>query len=452
MASRPSLKRTLPLRTAVSTSAGLASAAINFLAVAELAGYAGGRSGWLAILVAGVLITLAASNFSELTALYPSAAAIRVWIRRGASDQLSMVTSLVYMGTVVFVIAADAYVLGHVFTAVLPGVPGLFWIAALLALVTVLNLRGIRVAGWVQDLNGMFLLGSLVVVSLLALGHVPAPHWHTVFQIGPNWVQALALGVFVFVGFEWVTPLAEEFQDSRVIPRGMFMALGLVAVGFGLFALAAQLVLPAHALQVSAVPQLLLGRAVLGGWGFWWMVVVSLTTAMTTFNGGLAAASRFVYAAARERLLPGWLARLNAKLVPGQALMALAAVALALAAVVYLTGVYTLLINVGAAVESFMYVLAGWLVFSLRRREPDRRRSFRAPGLPWVTVLSTVVFFGLGVGAVTTASGIPGPVPWALAFLVLLIAGSLWYVRRVVPRLKAEVARRTAVPQAESDA
>ncbi len=433
------LKRALPLRTAVSTSAGLASAAINFLAVAELAGYAGGRSGWLAILVAGVLVTLAAGNFSELTALYPSAAAIRVWIRRGASDQLSMVASLVYVGTVVFVIAADAFVLGHVFLAVLPGVPGLLWIAVLLGLVTLLNLRGIKVAGWVQDLNGLFLLGSLVVVSVLALGHVPAPHWHTAFQMGPNWIQALALGVFVFVGFEWVTPLAEEFQDSRVIPRGMFMALGLVTVAFGLFALAAQMVLPAHGLASSPVPQLLLGRAVLGGWGFWWMVVVSLTTAMTTFNGGLATASRFLYAAARERLLPPALSRLNDRLVPKSALVALAVGALVLAVVVYATGVYTLLINVGAAVESFMYALAAWLVLSLRHREPHRRRTFRVPGLPWVTILTMVVFAGLGVGAATTASGIPGPVPWPLVFVAALTGLAWWYVRRIVPQLKPPV-------------
>lgn len=435
------LRRVLPLRTAVSTSAGLASAAINFLAVAELAGYAGGDSGWLAILVAGVLITLSAANFSELTSLYPSAAAIRVWIRRGASDQVSMVSSLTYMAFVVFVIAADAFVLGHVFTATLPGVPGLLWIAVLLGLVTVVNLRGVKVAGWVQDLNAVFLLGSLVVLSLVGLTHVPAAHWSLVFRMGPNWVESLGLGVFVFMGFEWVTPLAEEFRDSQVIPRGMFLALGLVMVAFGLFALAAQLLLPAHALGTSPVPQLLLGRAVLGAWGFWWMVVVSLTTAMTTFNGGLVAASRFVYATARERVLPAALSRLNERLVPKNALLALFVGSLVLAVVVYVTGVYTLLLNVGAAEESFMYALAAWLVWSLRRREPKRARSFRAPGVPWLSVVAIVLFLGLGVEAATAASGIPGPLPWPLVFLVVMAALAFWYVRTVVPRLKAPAAR-----------
>lgn len=49
-------RQVLPLRTAVSTSAGLASAAINFLACVEVAEYAGGPSAWIALLVAGALI------------------------------------------------------------------------------------------------------------------------------------------------------------------------------------------------------------------------------------------------------------------------------------------------------------------------------------------------------------------------------------------------------------
>lgn len=431
------LNRVLPLRTAVSTSAGLASAAINFLACVEVAQYAGGNSAWLAILVAGVLITLSAANFSELNGLYPSAAAIRVWIRRGTNDSLSMVGSLVYMATVIFVIAADAFVLGHVFTAVLPGVPGMVWIALLLGLVTWANMRGIKVAGWIQDTNGLVLLGSLVIISVLGLVHAPAVHLHALFAIGPNWLQGVALGVFIYVGFEWVTPLAEEVQDARAIPKGMFIALGLVGVGFGLFTLAMQVLVPARELQNTVVPQLLMGRAALGVAGFWWMVGVSLTTAMTTFNGGLVAASRFIYAAARERLLPTGLARLNERFVPKNALLVLLVGSLVLALVVYMTGVYALLINTGAAVESFMYALAGLLVLNLRRRERDRDRSFRVPGGAVFPVLSIVIFTLLGLGSLTAATGIPGPIPWPLVFLGVLTALAYWYVRRIVPRLKA---------------
>jgi amino acid transporter len=436
------LKRALPLRTAVSTSAGLASAAINFLACVQVALYAGGSSGWLALVVAGLLITLSAANFAELNALYPTAAAIRVWIRRGLTDEASMVMSLVYMATVVFVIAADAFVLGHVFTAAVPGVPGLLWIIVLLGGVALANLRGVKVAGWVQDVNAFLLLGSLVVVSALALGRVGPSAWHGVFTVGPNWLEAVALGVFIYVGFEWVTPLAEEVTDASSIPRGMFLALGLVAVAFGLFTLALQLSVPVARVARTLVPQLLLGERALGPVGFWWMAFVSLTTAMTTFNGGMVSASRFLYAAARERLLPPALARLNRRFVPHWAVATLFFAALVLAAVVYATGQYTLLINTGAGVESLMYALAGLLVLNLRRREPDRPRSFRVPGGRIIPVAAIVIFLALAVASLTADTGLPGPVPWSLVFLVVLAGLATLYVRTVVPRLRA---RRAAV-------
>lgn len=443
MATPGDFKRVLPLRTAVSTSAGLASAAINFLACVEIAEYAGGNSAWLAILVAGILIVFAGANFSELNGMYPSSAAIRVWTRRGLNDRWSLVMSFVYASTVTFVIAADAFVLGHVFQTALPAVPGLVWIVLLLAVITMLNLRGIRVAGMVQDTNGFLLLATLVIFSLIVLfrSHVPLSLSGLV-HVGPNWLQAVALGVFIYVGFEWVTPLAEEFEDSRVIPKGMFIALGLIAIGFALFSLALTVVFPnASLLKHSLVPQLVVGMRALGLLGFWWMVLVSLTTAMTTFNGGMATASRFIYALARERVLPSKLARLNPYLVPQTALIVLASISLGLAILVYLTGQYVFLINAGAAVESFMYAATAIVVWNLRRREPTTLRPFRSWGGPVMSWAIAAAFTLLGVGSLLAPAGengFPGP----LVFLLLLTLGAYWYVRRVVPKLKS--ARRPA--------
>jgi amino acid transporter len=441
--SQSPFNRVLPLRTAVSTSAGLASAAVNFLAAVEVAEYAGGQSAWLAILVAGVLIVFAGANFAELSALFPSAAAIRVWLRRGLNDRIALVGSLVYTTTVVLVIAADAYVLGHMFQAAVPGVPGVVWITAILALVVFANLRGIRVAGAIQDGNAFVLLGTLSLFSAAVLirhwPRVAAPFWH----VGPHWIQAVALGIFIYVGFEWVTPLAEEFQDFRAIPRGMFIALGCIAIAFGLFTMALTVVEPnARALAHSLIPQLLLGLKAFGPLGFWWMAAVTVTTAMTTFNGGLLSASRFLYALARERALPGWLSRLNHRLVPARALVILAAMALAMALAVYWTGQYMFFINAGAGVESLMYATSSLLVIQLRRRERSRPRPFSVVGYPVVPVAIGLVFLGLGAGALLTPTSAGGHVPWAVFFFVLLTGAAWAYVRWAVPRLKAKKTAR----------
>lgn len=430
--------RVLPLRTAVSTSAGLASAAVTFLAAVEVAEYAGGQSAWLAILVAGCLIVFAGANFSELNGLFPSAAAIRVWSRRGVNDQVSLVSSLVYMTTVVFVIAADAFVLGHMFSRAIPGIPAVLWILALLGLVVWTNSRGIRWAGAIQDTNAFVLLGTLTLFSLIVVIRTPHVGQLHYFHLGSNWIEAVALGVFIFAGFEWVTPLAEEFQDFRAIPRGMFIALGLIAIAFGLFSLALTIAYPhADLLAHSLVPQLLVGMRALGPFGFWWMAFVTLTTAMTTFNGGLLAASRFVYALARERVLPAWFSRLNRRLVPQNALFALAVVSFILALAVYASGQYLILIYAGAGVESLMYAFTSILVISLRKREPKRSRPFHVLGYPVVPVIIGVVFLGLGVGTLLTPTGHSG-IPWTLVFFIFLVVVIFFYVRQVVPQLKGQ--------------
>ena len=439
------LTKVLPLRTAVSTSAGLASAAINFLAVVDVAVNVGGRSAWLAIMVAGVLILMAASNFSELNGLFPSAASIRVWARRGLNDQVSLVASLVYATTVVFVIAADGFVLGHVFHAAVGGVPGILWVVLILAATAAINLRGIKIAGVVQDSNAFFLLGTLVLISLIAIWRGPQLDIGPLFHFGSHWFEGVALGVFIFVGFEWVSPLAEEFHDARAIPRGMYIALGLIAIAFGLFALALTDIVPHPSqLATSLIPQLIVGRTALGALGFWWMALITLTTAMPTFNGGLVTASRFVYALARERSLPSAWARLNARLVPSSALLGLATVALGLCVLVYVTGEYEVLINAGAGVESLMYALTSVLVFSLRRREPHRKRPFHAFWYPVVPGFVALIFLGLAVGALTTPVG-TGNTPWALVFVGgLTVAATIYVVFGLPKKRRQEVLARSA--------
>jgi amino acid transporter len=114
---------------------------------------------------------------------------------------------------------------------------------------------------------------------------------------------------------------------------------------------------------------------------------------------------------------------------------------------VMFTGQYTLLINAGAGVEGLIYAISAWLVVSLRKREPDRARPFRAIGVPWVTLAVGAAFLVLGVGALsTTVSGVPG----ALIFVAVLVVLASAYVYIVVPHLGTEVpvnARTKAAPE-----
>ncbi|MHB1505367.1 MAG: APC family permease [Sulfobacillus sp.] len=429
------LRRVLGYRTATSTSAGLAFAAINFLAAVQVAGYMLGDGAWIALVIAGALCLLSAANFSELNGVLPSAAGIRVWTRQGIGDRFSLTFTLVYLTTILAVIAADSFVLGTAIQAAIPGISGFFWICAFLLLTLAANLRGVKVAGLVQDLTTYLLLLSLAAISVMVLVQVHHP-FITPFSPRGNLFEAVAVGVFIFVGFEWVTPLAEEMTDTRAISRGMFTALGLIAVAFGLFMLAMTHLLGDHALGTSLVPQLLIGRAAFGDFGFWWMLLVTVITAGTTFNGSFVSASRLLYAMSRERTLPAWFGRLNQRFVPANALLALFSISVVLAAVVYLSRLYQVLIYAGSSLEAIMYVVAALAVLGLQRRLPDAARSFHLPFGKLIPLVTIPVFGILALGAVTATAGLPGNFPWTVPLLLAVAVVAILYVFLYAPRLK----------------
>src|SRR5450432_2758500 len=91
------LRRSLGLRTVVSTSAGLTFASSTFLVVVFIAYYLVGDTAWIPILIAGCLCALAAAAFSELNGMYPSASGIRLYIQRAFGKKAALVASLTYM-------------------------------------------------------------------------------------------------------------------------------------------------------------------------------------------------------------------------------------------------------------------------------------------------------------------------------------------------------------------
>ncbi|HEX6796100.1 MAG TPA: APC family permease [Ktedonobacterales bacterium] len=455
------LRRVLPFRTIVSTSTGLAYAAISLLSCVQIAAFLAGDSAWIALLVAGALALLAAFCFSELNALYPTAAGVRQYLTAAFNERTSLTVTYGYVLTVVAVIAADSYVVGQAITYAtsyfhLPGIPVLGWIFVILALAVVSNLLGIKIAGLLQDLTTFALLISLAAISLVALAHggfVLHQPFAALHQPG-NLFNAVAVGVFTFSAFEWVTPLSEEINDTTQIPRGMFVALGLLFISYALFTVACTNLigithLCSHIGQdnqlCSPVPQMLLGERALGSTGVVWMLLATLFTGVMTFNGGFATASRFLYAAAREATLPEIFAALSDRLVPWFTVVALAVASAAVAVLVAQTSAYNILILVGAVLEALIYTIVGLCVIRLRRRRRDAPRSFRIP-LGWTIPIASVIIFGalaLAAALNISPSGTIDPLPLAVTLVIFALA--FLYARLVVPRLKAAAeARRRA--------
>ena len=432
------LKRVLSLRTVVATSAGLTLSVSTFVAAVQVAGYVLGDSAWIAILIGGALCLLSAACFSELNGLLPTANGIRLYFSRAFNEQVSLVVSLMYMTVVIIgVVGAESYILAHVLHDVYPVVPPYIWVILMILIVTGMNIRGLRVAGIFQEVVTYGLLASLAIFSLLALSKV---QFSLSMPFTPGSAEglltAVALGVFLYVGFEWVTPLAEEVTDTKFISRGMMIAIGILSVSYAVFTVSMTAMVPKEVLTQSAAPHMVFARTLLGAPGVAWMVILSLAATITTFNAGLISVSRFMYASAREQVLPAVFSKLSIRyLTPWVSIIALSCLALIVAGITIISGRYLVLVIMAAAMESLVYVMAGLAVIRLRRIMPDESRPYRIKGGILVPALTAVVF-ALLAGAVLLED------IRALFTMGAVLIISVIYVNTAVPYLKKKYAER----------
>jgi len=401
------LKKVLKLRTVISTSVGMALATSCYLAGLQVAIIVVGELAWISILVAGLLCLLAAMCFSELTSLYPSAAGIKLFIQNAFNERIAIIIGMFYVVLGISMVGAESYILSSVminaYTFVSPMADRMFWSFIFILFVGFINYRGVKITGLTEDILTFSKISLLAIVSLCAIykfGVDITPALASPKFTFSNVIQAAAVGVFLFVGFEWVTPLAEETTDYRMIGRGMLITVGILSVVYSLFTVALWVGLtPEQRLSGTPIPHILLGRNLFGLPGVALLMFMSVLASVTSFNAGLLNTSRFTYAMARDNVLPRVFSKLHPEYAtPWVAILGLMIFALCVSLVIFVTGKYLFIILMAAALECFIYVVAAVCVIMLRRKNPDSERSFKIPGGYIIPVIVAVVFTGLMIG------------------------------------------------------
>ncbi len=472
------LAKVVKQRTVVSTGAGMAMATVSYSASMELATIVLGDSAWIAILVAGLFCLMAGACFAELSGMYPTAAGIKLFIERAFNEKIAMLFATLYITVAISVVGAETFVLANVLHdgTGITAVPPWAWGMTFLLLVLALNIRGIRIAGTFQDVLAYSMFAFLIGSSLYAMAVSPAPV-QTPASVGDpaSLVEAIAVGVFLYVGFEWVTPLAEEVTDQRLIARGLFLTVGVLFVTYALFnagltmtmapaiqadpgnpayarlidAAVAKGALPAavdraaltydqakQAFGTSVTPHVLLYEKLFGSWGIAVIVLMSLIASVTSFNAGTITASRYVYALARDGSMPKIFARISIRYAtPYTALIGLSAMCLLISITVFVSEhfvpeSYEVFIYLGAFVECMIYTVMACSVMTLRRRRPEEERPYRVPGGDLIPAI-VAVFFSLLMLAIVVQEPIVG-------LVVLSVGGaSAYYGWKVVPAMRA---------------
>ncbi len=287
----------------------------------------------------------------------------------------------------------------------LPAVPGAL---VLVGICTAINLAGVRLSGLVQSLVIGAATVALLGFSILGLPHVHAAQFTPLLPYGLGGVAAATLLAFLaFGGFDMVAAAGEEIAaPERNLPRAILLTLLIVLGLYLLVTFVALGVLPWNILGASSAPLAVAATQFLGSAGQRFTAIVAILTTAATANAVLVVTSRVSFAMARDGLLPGAIARVQARTGAPWVSVLLNGILLALVA---LTGS----VGLAAAVGGFLYVLH--FLFTLVALVQVRRRggpvpAFRVPAPRAVLPLAFAGCLALLITSGTT--GILGGLAW----------------------------------------
>jgi amino acid transporter len=403
------------LPTALATAVGLIMASPVILTVTTGFGVGGGAFA-AAVLIAFVLMQAQATSFAEAASILPTTGSVYDYISCGLGRFWAIT------GTI------SAYILVHVFAGtaetILSGImalvnfeslntmlerTGYSWLVGVGLVLTfaVANAFGIRVFSRAEILLTLGMWVTLMVFGLIGLfkpAAVPLEGWFGGSSIGtsPSAVLSLVgMAMFMFVGFEFVTPLAAEMKrPARVIPRAMTLGLFAVALCMLVYGSAMRRQVDnvamnpegtVHLLDTPmAIPQF--AEQVMGPFGKIWIGIGFLFAGAATINTLMAGLPRIMYGMAVDGSLPRIFAYLHPRLKTPLVGIAVAALIPCVHAWMIRGDLDRLTTLVLAAVCAWgvAYILVNISVIVLRIRRPDLPRPYRSPFFPLPQIVATV--------------------------------------------------------------
>jgi putrescine importer len=313
----PHLIRTLKLRSLVLF--GLAyMTPIIVLGIFGLVAATTGGATPAAYLLALIAMLFTASSYGRMAAAYPVAGSAYTYVRRAIDGRVGFLVGWAVMLDYLFLPMVIWLIGAAYLNAQFPAVPNWIWIIGFIAITTVLNIVGIKVAEKTNyALMAFQILIILIFVALSIASVLGGRGEGTLLSIAPfvNPTTSLAgisagaaIAAYSFLGFDAVTTLTEETINPRkTVPRAILLVAIFGGAIFVVVGYLTQLVRPGgHFSSDAASASAAFNIAItIGGNVFGAFFLAGLVVAQ--FASGLAAqagASRLLFAMGRDGVLP----------------------------------------------------------------------------------------------------------------------------------------------------
>jgi APA family basic amino acid/polyamine antiporter len=257
-----------------------------------------------------------------------------------------------------------------------------------LLVLTVILVHGVRESAETNNVMVLIKLAAILIFVFGAARAVQTEHWRPFMPNGFSGVlTGSAIVFFTYIGFDSVSTAAEECRHpQRDLPIGiiatlivctvLYTAVALVLTGIADYRTLGNAAPVATALKALGYENI--RRWVSLG------AIVGMISSLLVFQYGQA---RVWFAMSRDGLLPAAFSKVHRVHKTPHVSTWVAGLAVGLPAGIWDIGTFADLSNIGTL---FAFVLVSAGVIILRRKQPERPRSFKVPLVPWLPGLSIV--------------------------------------------------------------
>jgi len=359
--------------------------------------YGWGVSGTIGFLIATVIITIMYVTFifsyTELTTAIPHAGGAFAYAYRAMGPFGGLIAGYATLIDFLFATPAIAAALGsylHFLYPEIPVIPSALFFNLVFIIINILGVKEsatfsvfITILAVLELLLFMGIIGPSFKMSNY-LSHPMPFGWSGVFA-------ALPFAVWFYLAIEGVAMVAEEVKEpKRNIPKGYISGLAtLIFLTFGVMILTGGITdwrkLSNLDYPLPAAISIVLGAAngltkIFASIGLFGLIA--------SFHGTILASSRQVFAMARSKYLPGFLAAVSTKFkTPHWAIIGGGVIS----CIALLSGTTNQIIILSVMGAVVMYLMSMVSLFILRKKEPGLERPFASPFYPVFPAIALII-------------------------------------------------------------
>ena len=275
---------------------------------------------------------------------------------------------------------------------------------------TIVNLMGLREVGKVSTILSILILLAFALVAAVGIINWQTNPMEPVLPEDYGIIDGVGGGIciciWMYCGYECISNMAGEVKNPQVIPKGLMIAMPLVALTYVLPTLGGLACLPegsweswstdggfeGQAIGYATVLTTYMGQA----WGYVFLVI-AIVSQCAIFNTYLASGSRGFFVLADDHLCPQFMVKVSKKRgVPYIGILSLAVVTFILC-----QSDFTTLVSMEVVFMLALYIILPISVLKLRKKLPIEKRKER--GLYYIKGGKGAMIFYAGFPIVISA-------------------------------------------------